>query len=77
MRAVIMHSLVSVQDDMPIYEIVRLIERDLIGQAVYRSGNNLTIAAHKLGLARTTLVMKIKSLVNPAKRYQKVRHEGV
>lgn len=44
---------------------IRSIERELIGQALNRSGGNRGQAARLLALKRTTLVEKIKRLAEP------------
>ncbi|MNY69335.1 Bacterial regulatory protein, Fis family [compost metagenome] len=41
-------------------EAVEAFERNLLGDALQRSGGNLTQASHELGMAKTTLFDKVK-----------------
>jgi two-component system response regulator AauR len=46
--------------DLTFAEAVEAFERNLLGDALQRSGGNLTQASQELGMAKTTLFDKVK-----------------
>lgn len=62
-RAALLTAMERVTDDHNLHQILKLCEHALVEKAVFSANNNITWAARKLGVNRTTLIEKINRLI--------------
>lgn len=74
-RASVLWAATKISDSDSLFDIIRIIETELVNQATSKSPDNIAYAARLLGLHRTTLIMKKKILARDAK--PEVQIEGV